>query len=160
MHPAIQPRLLWTISSHSNNPLQNINWTVSIIPETRTPASNPFHQLSLRLNVTGSNRPMGNSSIQFSRFSFISSRLWFRKTAFQDQNSSRLYFRSIGIRVNTVEPNTMPRKRRRIMPDMACDSFIFLLYSKYSAVSNAMVYSIEKPITSRTVHTLLWVMKI
>ena len=130
MHPAIQPRLLWTIASHSNNPLRNINWNVSIIPETITPASSPFHQLSLRLNVIGSNRPMGNNSMQLSRFSFNSSRLWLRKNAFQDQNSSRLYFRSIGMRVNTVDPNTMPRKRRRIKPDMACDGFIFLLCSK------------------------------
>lgn len=160
MHPAIQPRLLWTISSHSNNPLQNINWKVSIIPETITPASSPFHQLSLRLNVTGSNRPMGNNSMPFSRFSFSISRLWFKKTDFQDQNSSRLYCRSIGMRVNTVEPNTMPRKRRRSKPDMACDGLIFLLCSKYSAVSNAMVNSIEKPITSQTVQALLWVMKI
>lgn len=43
---------------------------------------------------------------------------------------------------------------------MACDGFIFLLCSKYSAVSIAMVNSIEKPITSRTVQALLWVMKI
>ena len=98
--------------------------------------------------------------MQFSRFSFSISRLWFKKTAFQDQNSSRLYCRSIGMRVNTVEPNTMPRKRWRSKPDMACDGFIFLLCSKYSAVSIAMVNSIEKPITSRTVQALLWVMKI
>jgi len=130
IHPIIQPRLLWTISSHSNNPLQNINWKVSIITETRRPASSPFHQLNPWSNIKGSNKPIGNNRMQFNRFSFNSSRLWFKKTSFQDQNNSRLYCRFIGMRVKTVEPNTMPRNIIRINPDTACDSMIFLLRSK------------------------------
>ena len=46
-HPSIHPKLLWIISSNSNNPLQSSSWLISIADDTAIPTSNPIHCLSL-----------------------------------------------------------------------------------------------------------------
>ena len=63
---------------------------------------------------------MGNSRIIFSRFSFSSGWLFSKNTFFQDQKSSRQYFRSpSGVRVNTVEAKAIPRKTNSANPAAA-----------------------------------------
>ena len=47
-HPSIHPRLLWIISSNSNNPLQNQSWLISIADDTVIPTSNPM-LISIRI---------------------------------------------------------------------------------------------------------------
>ena len=70
-HPAIHPRLLWIISSNSNNPRHRINCNPSMHPEIKIPNSKPCHHLILPLlpNTNGSNIPAGNNITIFNRFS-------------------------------------------------------------------------------------------
>ena len=68
-HPSIHPRLLWIISSNSNNPLQSQSWLISIANDTVIPASNPIHHFSFLPVTPGNKIPAGKSSRIFNRFS-------------------------------------------------------------------------------------------
>ena len=67
----LHPRLLWIISSNSNNPRHRINCNPSMHPEIKIPNSKPCHHLILPLlpNTNGSNIPAGNNITIFNRFS-------------------------------------------------------------------------------------------
>ena len=68
-HPSIHPRLLWIISSNSNNPLQSQSWLISIVDDTVIPTSNPIHHFSFLPVTPGNKIPAGKSSRIFNRFS-------------------------------------------------------------------------------------------
>lgn len=160
MQPTIQPKPLWMISSHSKSPRQKTNWHVSIIPDTVSPISSPFHQ-DIFLRITkGRSRPAGNNKIIFKRFSFNISRLpWY--TAFQDQNTSNSYLRTpVGFRVNTVDAKTIPRNKSKTNPATACESAIFRCPTNLNKTTDTKKKSIEKQTISRTVQARLCVMKI
>ena len=145
----MQPNPLCIISSHSNKPLQNTNWHVSITADVAIPINSAFHHLTLWFNIIGSSNPIGISRIQFNKFSFSSPLSPFR-TLFHDQNSSSLYCRSPGIRVNTVEPNTTPRNKKRSKPATACDSTIRFFNNRLQTYITIIMKEIKK----RLVHEL------
>ncbi len=68
-HPSIHPRLLWIISSNSNNPLQSQSWLISIADDTVIPTSNPIHHFSFLPVTPGNKIPAGKSNRIFNRFS-------------------------------------------------------------------------------------------
>ena len=120
-HPSIHPKLLWIISSNSNNPLQSSSWLISIADDTAIPASNPIHHFSFLPVNPGNKIPAGKSSRIFNRFSCSKPspvvlpslpHLPIPRISFHDQNTSGWYCLIPGVLVKTVEPNIYIKKSR------------------------------------------------
>ena len=74
---------------------------------------------------------------------------------------SRQYFRSpSGVRVNTVEAKTIPRKTNSAKPAAAWNQKIFLRRKRTSAKRAAAARSAAKQAISRTVQGRLWIVRI
>ena len=135
-HPSIHPRLLWIISSNSNNPLQSQSWLISIADDTVIPTSNPIHHFSFLPVNPGNKIPAGKSSRIFNRFSCNKPpsavlpnlpHLPIPSISFHDQNTSSWYCLSPGVLVKTVEPNTIARNVRSSSPQTAWPLFYAVL---------------------------------
>lgn len=128
--PTMHPNPLWIMSSHSNNPRIVISWLVSIVADISTPNTSASCHFIFRFIISGSNAPAGKSNIQFSRFSFSNCISWYRIMALHDQNGINSYCRTEPVLVNTVEPNTIPRKTSSVRIAAAWSLFIFSLHIK------------------------------
>lgn len=120
-------------SSHSNNPRIVISWLISIVADISTPNTGASCHFTFRFMISGSNAPAGNSNIQLSRFSFSNSMSWYLSMAIHDQNGISSYCRTEPVLVNTVEPNTIPRKTNSAKIAAAWSLFIFPSVSNKSS---------------------------
>ena len=159
-HPSIHPSALWIISSHSNSPLLNISCDISMTAETRKPAINARSDLTLRAQMTGSSNPIGTSMRQFSRFSFSNPRSWCQMTSYHDHKGCSSYRHIVTGLVNTVEPNTIPRKTAKAAMAAPCiqPSFRFRMPASTTAATN--IRTTVKQATCRADHIGLYVVQI
>ena len=165
-HPSIHPRLLWIISSNSNNPLQSQSWLISIADDTVIPTSNPIHHFSFLPVTPGNKIPAGKSSRIFNRFSCNKlpsavlpnlPHLPIPSISFHDQNTSNWYCLIPGVLVKTVEPNTIARNVRSSSPQTACMTTILCCFNNTAARNAAIRKTTAKAIISLIVQLLLCV---
>lgn len=116
IQPAIAPRALSIISSHSKSPLQSTNWHTSMNAENMNPKAKALHHFIFLSNANGNNMPAGNRR-NILRTTSSNNSLLPVAISYHDQNGINSYVCiPFEVLVKKVEANTTTRKKNESSP--------------------------------------------